>query len=319
MDIYIEMLKKRKVSILPKLGRPPRKVKPLPDAAKAVAYYPGCSLHSTAAEFDSSARAVSKALDLTLIEPKGWVCCGSSAAHRIDPEAATELPMENLALIEKSGFKEVTMPCAACFNRHKAAQYEIRHDEQHKSSVDEAIGYEYRDTVQVNTLIETMLNHVGAEGISAKVQKPLTGLRVVAYYGCLLTRPPQVTEAEHPENPTDMDELLAALGAEVLDWSYKTSCCGAAHALTRPDIVRSLSGNLIYHARETGADAIAVACPLCHMNLDTRQMQIEMNEPMPILYFTQLMALALGLPEKAAAFNKNVVDPRPLLASRDLL
>jgi heterodisulfide reductase subunit C len=129
MDIYIEMLKKRKVSILPKLGRPPRKVKPLPDAPKAVAYYPGCSLHSTAAEFDGSARAVSKALDLMLIEPKGWVCCGSSAAHRIDPEAATELPMENLALIEKSGFKEVTMPCAACFNRHKAAQYEIRHDE----------------------------------------------------------------------------------------------------------------------------------------------------------------------------------------------
>jgi heterodisulfide reductase subunit B len=141
----------------------------------------------------------------------------------------------------------------------------------------------------------------------------------VAYYGCLLTRPPQVTESEHPENPTDMDDLLAALGAEVVDWSYKTLCCGAAHALTRPDIVRSLSGNLVHHAREAGADAIAVACPLCHMNLDTRQMQIEMNEPMPILYFTQLMALALGLPEKAAALNKNVVDPRPLLASRDLL
>jgi heterodisulfide reductase subunit B len=211
------------------------------------------------------------------------------------------------------------MPCAACFNRHKAAQFEIRHDPQHKSDVDKAIGYDYQDVVQVNTLTETILKHVGAEGVRAKVKKPLSGLRVVAYYGCLLTRPPQVTEAEHPENPTDMDELLTALGAEVVDWSYKTLCCGAAHALTRPDIVRSLSGNLIHHARQAGAEAIAVACPLCHMNLDTRQMQLEYHESMPILYFTQLMALALGLPDKATAFNKNVVDPRPLLVSHDLL
>ena len=319
MDIYLEMLKKRKVGVLPKFGHPPRHPKPLPEAAKAVAYYPGCSLHSTAGEFDGSARAVAEALDLAIIEPDGWVCCGSSAAHRIDPELATELPMKNLALIEQSGFKEVTMPCAACFNRHKAAQYEIRHDAEHKSLVDDAIGYEYQDSVQVNTLTETILKHVGAEGVRARVKKPLEGLRVVAYYGCLLTRPPRVTEAEHPENPTDMDELLAALGAEVVDWSYKTVCCGAAHALTRPDIVRTLSGNLVHHAREVEADAIAVACPLCHMNLDTRQMQIKYTEPMPILYFTQLMALALGLPEKAMAFKKNVVDPRPLLAAHDLL
>ncbi len=319
IDIYIEMLKKGKVSVVPKLGRPPRNPKPLPEAANAVAYYPGCSLHSTAGEFDVSARAVAEALDLVLIEPDGWVCCGSSAAHRIDPQAATELPMQNLALIEQSGFKEVTMPCAACFNRHKAAQYDIRHDEHHKNSIDKAIGYDYQDTVRVSTLTETILNHVGAEEVSARLKKPLSGLRVVPYYGCLLTRPPQVTEAEHPENPTDMDDLLAALGAEVVDWSYKTLCCGAAHALTRPDIVRSMSGNLIDHAREARADLIAVACPLCHMNLDTRQIQTEREETMPVLYFTQLMAVALGLPPKTAALHKNLIDPRPLLKQRGLL
>jgi heterodisulfide reductase subunit B len=319
IDIYVEMLKKGKVSIMPKLGRPPKNPKPLPEAANAVAYYPGCSLHSTAGEFDGSARAVAAALDLELIEPDGWVCCGSSAAHRIDPEAATVLPMQNLALIEQRGFKEVTMPCAACFNRHKAAQFEIRHDEGHKNSIDEMIGYEYKDTVQVNTLVETILEHVGAEEVGTRVKKPLEGLRVVPYYGCLLTRPPQVTEAEHPENPTDMDALLAALGAEVVDWSYKTLCCGAAHALTRPDIVRSMSGNLIDYAQEAGADLIAVACPLCHMNLDTRQMQMDLEATMPVLYFTQLMALALDLPPKTAALNKNIVDPRPLLKERGLL
>jgi len=254
-----------------------------------------------------------------LIEPKGWVCCGSSAAHRADPEAALRLPMENLALIEQSGFTEVTMPCAACFNRHKAAQYEIRHDPQHRQDVDRALDYTYQDRVKVSTLVETLRNHVGKDNVAEKVQKPLNGLHVVAYYGCLLTRPPEVTEAEHPENPTDMDELLAALGAEVIDWSYKTTCCGAAHSLTRPDVVVKLSGNIVNHAREAGADAIVVACPLCHLNLDARQFQMEVEAPMPILYFTQLMALALGLPDKATMFNKNLVDPRPLLQEKGFL
>jgi len=134
-----------------------------------------------------------------------------------------------------------------------------------------------------------------------------------------LTRPPQVTEAEHPENPTDMDELLTALGAEVHDWSYKTVCCGAANSLTRPDIVLKLSGALVQHARESGADVIAVACPLCHVNLDARQFQMGLEQTMPVMFFTQLMAIALGLPEKAAILNKNLVDPRPLLRSKELL
>ncbi len=319
LDFYLEMLKKRKVAVLPKLGRPSRKVKPVPGAAEAIAYYPGCSLHSTATEFNESATAVAAALGMTLIEPKGWTCCGSSAAHRLDPETATRLPLENLALIEKSGFKEVTMPCAACFNRHKAAQFEVRHDEQHKARLDDALAYTYQDTVHVSTLTEAIFSHVGTEDVAQAVKNPLAGLRLVCYYGCLLTRPPQVTEVEHPENPTDMDALMTAAGAEVLDWSYKTRCCGAAHSLTRPDIVLALSGNLIRHAREAGAEAIVVACPLCHLNLDARQIQMDLAEPMPVLYFTQLLALALGLPEKTAAWHKNMIDPRPMLREKDLL
>lgn len=318
LDLGLKLIRKRKLRFVPHPARPARRPKPVPGAANAVAYYPGCSLHSTATEFDTSARAVCEALGLTLIEPKGWACCGSSAAHRADPEAALRLPLENLALIEQSGFTEVTMPCAACFNRHKAAQYEVRHDAQRKAALDEAIGYTYRDTVRVGTLSETILRHVGPEAIAAKVTRPLTGLRVVCYYGCLLTRPPRVTEAEHPENPTDLDTLMAALGLEVRDWSYKTTCCGAAHSLTRPDIVLKLSGDLIQHARAAGAEVIALVCPLCHTNLDARQFQMGLAEPLPVLYFTQLMALALGRPEKAA-LDKNLVDPRPLLKRKGLL
>lgn len=324
LDLGVRMLQKGKFPLLPRPARRQKRVKPVPAAAASVAYYPGCSLHSTAPEFDHSTRAVCQALDIPLVEPEGWLCCGSSAAHRSDPEAAVRLPVENLNLIEQSGFHEVTMPCAACFNRHKTAQYEIRQHEQVRRQVAKNTGYRYKDEVQVNTLAQTLLQHAGKEKIAARAQRPLQGLKVVAYYGCLLTRPPQVTEAENPENPTDLDEVLAALGAEVLDWSYKTTCCGAAHSLTRPDIVIKLSSGIIQHARQAGADLIAVGCPLCHTNLDARQFQMagagnDPGAPMPVLYFTQLMALAFGLPEKAAALNKNLVDPKPLLRERGLI
>jgi heterodisulfide reductase subunit B len=319
LDMGFKMIAKNKFPFFPTFTRPQRNVKPVPGASKAIAYYPGCSLHATSPEFNTSTLAVAKALDLELIEPKGWLCCGSSSAHRADPETAMRLPMENLSLIEQSGFSEVTMPCAACFNRHKAAQYEMRHDEDHKSAIDESIGYNYQDSVKVNSLGETIIEHVGPEEVSARVEQSLQGLRVVCYYGCLLTRPPQITEAAHPENPTELDDLVAALGAEVLDWSYKTTCCGAAHSLTRQDIVYDLSSTLIKEARLAGAEAIVVACPLCHTNLDARQFQMGLDEELPVIYFTQLMALALGLPQRDTALNKNLVDPRPLLKGKGFL
>ena len=319
LDLALEMLKKRKLAFLPTPARPPRNVKPVPNAANAIAYYPGCSLHSTAREFNDSTQAVCQAIELQLIEPHGWVCCGSSAAHRADPEVALKLPLENLALIEQGGFREVTMPCAACFNRHKAALYEIHESEEHRLQAENAIGYRYRDTLEVSTLIQAILKHAGMSKVAARTTRPLKNLKVVAYYGCLLTRPPEVTGSQHPDYPTDMDELLKALGAEVLDWSYKTTCCGAAHSLTRPDIVLKLSGRLLAEARRAGADVIAVACPLCHTNLDARQIQMNLDQPLPVLYITQLMALAFGLPVKASALHKNLVDPRPLLVSKGLV
>lgn len=319
LGLYTRMLKKMKVGLLPNPSRPPRHAKPLPNAARSVAYYPGCSLESTAAEYNHSTEAVCQALDLNLVEPKGWVCCGSSAAHRSNPKTALDLPMKNLALIEQSGFDQVAMPCAACYNRHQAALHEIRLHPDRKQDFERSADYTYQDQVRVLSLPELLVENPGVEQIAAKVQKPLEGLRVVSYYGCLLTRPPEVTGARHPENPTELDQILSALGAQVLDWSYKTTCCGAAHSLTRPDIVVKLSSRLIREARLAGADVIAVACPLCHLNLDGRQFQMELEEPMPVLYFTQLMAVALGLPAKAACLNKNLVDPRPLLQQKGLI
>lgn len=319
LDLYMKMLGKRKVSLLPEISRPPKKVSPSPEATDAVAYYPGCSLHSTATEFNDSTQAVCETLDLKLIDPPNWVCCGSSAAHRADPDQAYLLPMTNLAQIEQMGFSDVTMPCAACYSRHKFAVHENRRDESARAEAEARLGYSYQDRVRVSSLIETLDERVGVERITRRVTKPLKGLKVVCYYGCLLTRPPEVTEADHPENPVNMGRLMSALGAEVLDWSYKTSCCGAAHSLTRPDIVLKLSGKLVAEARRAGAEAIAVACPLCHTNLDARQFQMQVEEPLPVLYFTQLMAVAFGLGRKQMGLHKNLVDPRPLLEEHGLI
>lgn len=311
LDVGVKMLRKGKFAFLPHRARRRRKIRPIEGADRAVAYYPGCSLKSTAKEFDHSTKAVCEALGIELIEPKGWACCGGSVAHRADPEKAVDLPMENLSLIAQSGFSEVTMPCAGCFSRHKFAQFD------HRDEAPEAGNGE--SPVRVSSLLDTILDRVGTDRLAGAVQRPLRDLRVVCYYGCVLTRPPEVTGAERPEDPVEMDRIMEALGAEVVDWSYKTSCCGAVHSLIRKDIVLTLGRELIEHARAVGADAIAVACPLCHANLDARQIQMEIDPPMPVLYFTQLMAIALGLPPEAAALNENLVDARPVLKEKALI
>jgi heterodisulfide reductase subunit B len=320
MDMGLPMLAKGKVSLVPHLARPPRHARRRVPAENEVMYYPGCSLHSTAPEFERANHAVAKALGLQLSEPPGWMCCGATPAHKVDHKRAVRMPLETLRVIEQSGFDEVSLPCAACYNRFKSALYEIRRDPALRDEINEAIGYEYQDTVSVSSLLERMVEGVGLETIAGHVANLLEGLRVVAYYGCLLTRPPEITGAADYENPTQMDRLLETLGAEVLDWSDKTRCCGAGNSLTQTGIVLELSRGLIEDARAVGADAIAVACPLCHTNLDARQTQMKgLETPMPVLYFTQLMAVAFGLGEGAAGLDKNMIDPRPVLAARGLI
>ena len=172
----------------------------------------------------------------------------------------------------------------------------------------------------------SMVGRVGLEAIGAKVTRPLSGLKVACFYGCLMMRPPAVTGAEEPEYPMVMDRLVAALGATTLDWGHKTSCCGASLSVTKTEIALELSGKIIDDARAVGADVIAVACPLCHTNLDDRQPQMSRAADgdasagrVPVLYFTQLMALAFGLGDKSAALAKNMVDPRPVLVKRGVL
>lgn len=319
MDLGMRMLRKGKLSLLPEWARPPRRVRPVEEPHQTLGYYPGCSLHSTAVEYDRSTRAVCQALGMRLYEPPGWLCCGSTPIQRAEPVEALRLPLENLRLLAESGLDEVIMPCAACFNHHKMALYEVRHNEERLRALPASLALQAVQRVRVRSLVEALFEHIGPEQLRARVRRPLKGVRVVCYYGCLLTRPPEITEAAHPENPTQMEALLEAAGAEVRDWSYKTTCCGATHSLTRPDIVLDLSRALIEQAQRAGADLIAVACPLCHANLDARQFQMKLPVLLPVLYLTQLLGLALGLAEEQLGLEKNLVDARPLLREKGVL
>ncbi len=323
MDMGVPMLLKNKLNLVPAIIpfplKVPKHVKPVEPAENRIGYYPGCSLHSAGAEFDHSTQAVCKELGLELVEPDGWVCCGSSPAHHKDHTLAAAFPVKNLALIEKSGLKQVAAPCSSCYSRFKFAAHAVATDERLAKEVEDKIGYRYQNSVEVLHLLDAILSKIGIDKISARVTLPLKGLKVACYYGCLYSRPPSITGADNPEYPMTMDRLIRALGAEPIDWNGKTDCCGGSVIFSQVEPALKLARKVLEDARAHGADVIATVCPLCHANLDARQVQLKprgMDFSMPILYATQLMALAFGLDEKAMQLGKCIIDPRPLLREK---
>ncbi len=281
------------------------------------AYYPGCSLHSTAKEYDRSLCAVCEKVGIELEEVKNWICCGSTPAHTTSKLLSLALPLKNLAEIEKSGFNEVIVPCAACFSRFKIALHEIDNDPQLAMEMEGIIEHKFREGVKVHHPLDILSNNMGLGKLTELVKNDLTRLKVVCYYGCLLTRPPKAMEFDNCEYPQSMDKILQALGVSTLDWSYKTDCCGASFALTRTEIVLKLSRDILEEAKSVGADAIVVACPMCHVNLDTRQEEIEekyrVTYHLPIFYFTQLMGLAFDIPVEKLLLKRHLVDTEDVL------
>lgn len=276
------------------------------------AYYPGCSLHSTAKEYDHSLRAVCNRLGIELVEIKNWFCCGSTPAHSVSRLLASALPLGNLVMMQKMGFQEVVVPCPSCFSRFKSALYKVSNEPGLREEIEGVIKSGWSNGIRVYHPLEVLSEEPQLAKIVSLVKRELAGLKVVCYYGCLLTRPPKVTQFDTCEYPESMDRVLKALGVATLDWSYKTDCCGASFALTRTDIVVNLSHEVLEGAKSVGADAIAVACPLCHTNLDTRQEEIEkthgMNYELPILYFTQLMGISFGLSSRELLLGKHFVS-----------
>jgi len=277
------------------------------------AYYPGCSAESTARDQYMSIREVSNVLDIELIEPKGWTCCGSTPAHHTDRILSIALPAANLLLAKKMGLDMVVF-CAACYNRMKVANYEIQTNPNVRKELSDALGEEYDGSVNVHHFVEVLIKDIGIKKLQESFTHSLDGLKVVNYYGCLLVRPRVATHFDDPENPMMMDSLVTIMGGESIDWPHKVECCGGGFALTRTDIVIELSNSILGMAKAAGAQCMAVACPMCQLNLDLRQSDINKIKntayTIPIVYITQLVGLCLGITPEKLGMDKCVVSPK---------
>jgi heterodisulfide reductase subunit B2 len=282
--------------------------------SSSFAYYPGCSLHGASKEFDLSVKAVFSRLGIGLEEMEDWICCGATPAHAVNPTLALALSAWNLS---KAGGRDVAVPCAACFNRMKTAVKHLGDDEELRMKINEIAGVEFKPGIQVKHVL-TILKEFGAENIKQKVTRSLEGLKIACYYGCLLLRPPKIMQFDDPEAPTIMENLIAATGAEPVEWNFKTECCGATHSVPRTDIVLKLVNDILHDAKSHGADAVAVACPLCSVNLDMRQKEVEAKYNtkygLPIPYITQLLGLSLGASSEEVGMGKLLVPAAGLIS-----
>jgi heterodisulfide reductase subunit B2 len=289
-------------------------------AEREYAYYSGCSLEGTAVEYDMSMRRVFEVLDVDLRVPEDWSCCGSTPAHTVDHVFAAALAARNLSIIEKMGVGTVTIPCPSCLSAFKRAHLGMTGNEVFKKEVNDLLDEPYNCGVSPKSTLQVMLEDIGLQAIASKVTHALPDLVVAPYYGCILTRPPEIAQFDDPENPVSMDKILEAVGIKVADFAFKLECCGAAFGVPKRDMVNRLTYRVLSMALDAGANCIAVACPLCQQNLDLRQSQVNStmgtNLSIPIIYFSQIVGLTYGLSPKELGLDKLTVSADPLIRSR---
>lgn len=274
-----------------------------------IGFYPGCSLNGTSCEYNESVKAIGKAMGIDLAEIQDWNCCGATAAHSMNKELSLSLPIRVLALAEKQGFEEIVVPCASCYNRLSVAQHELANNEEIKDTILTVVGLPYLGTVKVLNVLQFIEKYI-MDTLPYKIVHPFVH-QVACYYGCLLLRPYKILKFDRLEDPQSMDKLMSLLGAKPIDWAFKTECCGAGLSVSRTDLVGRLSGNILKDASDRGAEAVIVACPMCHSNLDMRRSVINryLTKPItiPVLYITQVLGLAIGLSPKELGLERHFV------------
>jgi len=279
-----------------------------------IPYYPGCTLSTKAKGYDRSGRAVATALSLDLEELAEWQCCGATFPLMLDDSMALIAPTRVLYQAQQAGERVATL-CAICFNVLRRSQALLKRDPDMLDRINWFTEQEYRGKVHVVHFLEVLRDDLGWDALAERVVRPLAGLRVAPYYGCLLLRPYEEIGLDDPEDPVIMHDLVRALGAEPVDFPYSIECCGSYLTVKEPQISETLSKEIVASAREHGAQVIVTACPLCQFNLEYPQRETEAGRTgneIPVLYFTQLMAVALGLPEEDWGMGEHYVDPRPL-------
>ncbi|MFN8239663.1 MAG: CoB--CoM heterodisulfide reductase iron-sulfur subunit B family protein [Bacteroidales bacterium] len=273
-------------------------------------FYPGCSLTGSSRDYNESVSALAETFGITFEQVPDWNCCGATAAHNMNRELSLALPARILALAEKAGLEEIVVPCAACYSRLVVTQKELRKDPVLKNRVTEILEMEYKGTTSIINVIEWLDKYI-IPLIDSKLVKPF-GQKVACYYGCLLVRPERVLRYDRPEDPTTMDVVMQKIGATCIDFPFKTECCGAGLSVSRTDIVSKLSGKIIDEAEHRGAEAIIVACPMCHSNLDMRRKDINKHwkseYKIPVLFVTQALGLAVGVSPARLGMKRHFVE-----------
>lgn len=272
-------------------------------------FYPGCSLEGSSREYSESVIALAKAFDIELVQIPDWNCCGATAAHNLNKELSLSLPARILAQAEAAGMEEILVPCAACYSRLTATQYELEKEDHLKEKVIDILGMEYKGTVKIINVIQFLDKYI-TDKIEYKMFNPFD-LKVACYYGCLLVRPNKILQFDRSEDPQTMDVLMKKIGAEPIDWAFKTECCGAGLSVSKTEVVGKLSGLIVNDAVSRGAKAIIVACPMCHSNLDMRRPAINQylgkKFDIPVLYITQAIGMAIGIDEKTLGIPRHYV------------
>lgn len=286
------------------------------------AYFPGCTLEGSAKEYDMSTRAVCKGLDIELVELDDWNCCGATLLANVDHFLSVLAPARNLAIAEKENM-DILAPCAGCFHYLSRANELVRENLDLREDVNNSLAsmdLEYSGGIEVRHPLDVIVNDYGLENVKKRVVRPLTGLKVAPYYGCLMLKPQSLCKFDSPENPQTLDRLITTLGAELVSFdSYKTQCCGGSLILIKEDAALKLSMNILTNAKELGTQCIVSPCPFCTYNLDLKQSAIESMHDLkigiPILYFTQLVGLALGIKPKELGLDKNIVSTKKIVES----
>ncbi|MEA1962120.1 MAG: CoB--CoM heterodisulfide reductase iron-sulfur subunit B family protein [Bacillota bacterium] len=275
-----------------------------------LAYYPGCSANGSGIEYRMSMERTAKILGIELQELEDWNCCGATSGHNTEKILSLALPARNLAIAEKTGLSMLA-PCAACYSRHRHTENVIQHDPEMKAKIEKVLDRELQGTSETLSVLDVLANKIGSDAIKEKVNQPLTTMKAACYYGCLLVRPVEETGWDDPEDPQTMDRIMTALGADAIDWSHKTECCGAALVTSRPDVGNRMLYRVLKDAKDSGAECIVSACPLCVLNLDMRQAAVEKEYgekfDLPIYYVTELLAIACGDAYKTVGLDKHFV------------
>lgn len=274
-----------------------------------VGYYPGCSLEVTSKDYDESVRAVLGAIGIELVEIPDWNCCGASPAHMVSEELSLALPFRNLLQAETAGLKGVLAPCPACYAACRHAHVEYQKNPEVRTRLEAISGKSYKGNVEVKHLVSFLFEELGEEKVRAKLKKELTGIKLAAYYGCLLRLPG--SEVDDIESPTKFESIIKWLGAEAVSWAYRTECCGASLAMPETEVVVKIVNRIIESAKISGARAIVTVCPLCQANLEMRQAK---DQKMPILYLPQVMGIAFGLDEKSLGLHRLLTSWRGAFA-----